>query len=211
REICITINPSGKGLSLLAYQPQLVCPYNCGTYSAAGGITSFKFKQAFQLSVALRRNVNRRRNITTLRRNVDSNASILGIIFLPTNIVRIGAGDEDIKQVAFSSDSGSSWCAFYPSANMSLGSKCLYYWAIHYGALDGVYGGKVAFSADADTILWRTDGNGVLVSRNQAAFTAVTSLPSDAAIASDKKNNSIFYGASGSVFYISSNNGATPG
>ncbi|KAL4260404.1 WD40/YVTN repeat-like-containing domain superfamily protein [Pleurotus pulmonarius] len=108
---------------------------------------------------------------------------------LPTNIVRIGAGDEDVKQVAFSSDSGSSW-------------------AIHYGAPDGVHGGKVAFSADADTILWRTDGDGVLVSRNQASFTAVTTLPSDAAIASDKRNNSIFYGASGNTFYISNSNGA---
>lgn len=37
----------------------------------------------------------------------------------------------------------------------------------------------------------------------------VPSLPSDAAIASDKKVNSIFYGASSSKFYISTDGGKT--
>jgi hypothetical protein len=46
----------------------------------------------------------------------------------------------------------------------------------------------VAFSADGDTVLWRTSANGVLVSRFTNAFTAVSSLPSDVVIASDKKN-----------------------
>lgn len=40
-------------------------------------------------------------------------------------------------------------------------------------------------------------------------FTSVPSLPSDAVIASDKKNNSIFYGASGSKFYLSTDGGKT--
>ncbi|KAF8649812.1 hypothetical protein AX16_005577 [Volvariella volvacea WC 439] len=109
----------------------------------------------------------------------------------PTNIVRIGTGDSSSgKQVAFSSDSGATWSQ-------------------HYGAPDNVNGGKVAISADADTILWRTSSNGVLVSQNQATFSAVSSLPSNAVIASDKKNNTIFYGASGSTFYLSTNNGRT--
>ncbi|KAJ8516654.1 hypothetical protein ONZ45_g6075 [Pleurotus djamor] len=108
----------------------------------------------------------------------------------PTNLVRIGYNEEeDLKQVAYSSDSGQTWNQ-------------------HYGA-PAAGGGKVAYSADADTILWRTDGNGVLVSRHQATFSAVPSLPSDAAIASDKKDNTIFYGASGNTFYISTNYGAT--
>ncbi|KZV99052.1 CEL6 protein [Exidia glandulosa HHB12029] len=109
----------------------------------------------------------------------------------PTNIVRIGnnAG-ADTKQVALSTDSGVTWQQ-------------------DYGAADGVTGGKVAFSADGDTVLWCTGSNGVMVSRYTNAFTAVSSLPSDAAIASDKRNNSIFYAASGSKFYISTNNGVS--
>lgn len=59
-----------------------------------------------------------------------------------------------------------------------------------------------------DTVLWRTaSGNGVMVSQYTSSFTAVSSLPSDAVIASDKKNNSIFYGASSSQFYISTTGG----
>ena len=109
----------------------------------------------------------------------------------PTNIVRIGTGDSSTgKQVAISTDSGTSWSQ-------------------DYGAADNVTGGKVAFSADGDTVLWRTNGNGVMVSQYTNAFTAVSTLPSDAQIASDKLNNSIFYGASGSKFYISTDGGKT--
>ena len=78
-----------------------------------------------------------------------------------------------------------------------------------YGAADGVAGGKIAISADGDTILWKTSGNGTLVSQYTNAFTAVTSLPTSAAIASDKKNNSIFYGADGSTFYVSTDGAKT--
>lgn len=70
-------------------------------------------------------------------------------------------------------------------------------------------GGKVAFSANGDTVLWQTSGNGPLVSQYTNAFTAVTGLPSGAAIASDKLNNSIFYGAAGSSFYLSTDGGKT--
>lgn len=58
-------------------------------------------------------------------------------------------------------------------------------------------------------MLWRTSGNGVQVSQYTDAFVAVSTLPSDAAIASDKKNDTIFYGASGSSFYLSVNGGVT--
>ncbi|KAF8973745.1 hypothetical protein BDZ97DRAFT_1912214 [Flammula alnicola] len=109
----------------------------------------------------------------------------------PTNIVRIGTGDSSTgKQVALSSDSGVTWSQ-------------------DYGAADNVTGGKVALSADGDTVLWRTNGNGVMVSQYTNAFTAVPSLPTGAAIASDKTNNSIFYGASGSSFYLSTDGGKT--
>lgn len=72
-----------------------------------------------------------------------------------------------------------------------------------------VTGGKVALSANGDTVLWRTGANGVMVSQYTNAFTAVPSLPSTAAIASDKLNNSIFYGAAGSSFYLSIDGGKT--
>jgi xyloglucan-specific exo-beta-1,4-glucanase len=109
----------------------------------------------------------------------------------PNNLVRIGTGDSTTgKQVAISSDSGATWNQ-------------------HFGAPDNVNGGKVAISANTDTILWRTSGNGVMVSQFQATFSTVSSLPSDAAIASDKKANGIFYGASGNTFYVSGDNGKT--
>ncbi|KAF9443716.1 carbohydrate-binding module family 1 protein [Macrolepiota fuliginosa MF-IS2] len=108
----------------------------------------------------------------------------------PSNLVRIGTGDNSTKQVAISSDYGVTWNQ-------------------HYGAPDNVNGGKVAISANADTILWRTSGHGVMVSQYQATFSAVSSLPSDAAITSDKKNNAVFYGASTSTFYLSTDIGKT--
>lgn len=106
--------------------------------------------------------------------------------------MRIGNNQDTTsgKQVALSTDSGATWQQ-------------------DYGAADGMTGGKVAFSADGDTVLWRTGNNGVMVSRYTNQFSAVSSLPSDAAIASDKRNNSIFYAASGSKFYISTDNGVT--
>lgn len=39
-------------------------------------------------------------------------------------------------------------------------------------------------------------GTGALISQYTATFSAVSTLPSGAAIASDKRNNSMFYGGS---------------
>jgi xyloglucan-specific exo-beta-1,4-glucanase len=73
---------------------------------------------------------------------------------------------------------------------------------------DYALGGQVAISANGNTVLWSSASNGVLQSSNvNSTFTAVSSLPSGAVIASDKLNNSVFYGASGSVFYTSTNGG----
>ena len=77
-----------------------------------------------------------------------------------------------------------------------------------YGAAANITGTAVAFSADAQTVLWRTT-EGIQVSQYTNAFVAVPSLPSGAAIASDKVNASIFYGASSSSFYISTDGGHT--
>lgn len=110
---------------------------------------------------------------------------------VPTNIVRIGNDDSSTgKQVAISTDSGTTWSQ-------------------DYGAADNVTSGKVAFSANGDTVLWRTSANGVQVSQYTNPFASVPTLPDDAQIASDKVNNSVFYGASGSKFYISKDGGKT--
>ncbi|KAJ9151135.1 Xyloglucanase [Pleurostoma richardsiae] len=105
------------------------------------------------------------------------------------NIVRVG-NTAGTQQVAVSTDGGASW-------------------SIDYGADTTNYGGTVAFSADADTILWSSASGGVLRSQYQSTFAAVSSLSSGAVIASDKRNNSVFYGASGSTFYVSTNTGTS--
>ncbi|KAH6644909.1 family 74 glycoside hydrolase [Truncatella angustata] len=105
------------------------------------------------------------------------------------NVVRVGnvAGTQ---QVAVSTDGGSTW-------------------NINYGADTATYGGTVAYSANADTILWSSSSNGVLRSQYQSTFAAVSSVPSGAVIASDKKNNTYFYAGSSAKFYVSKDTGST--
>ncbi|KAI0129718.1 family 74 glycoside hydrolase [Xylariales sp. AK1849] len=105
------------------------------------------------------------------------------------NVVRVGnvAGTE---QVAISTDGGVTWNT-------------------DYGADNATYGGSVAYSADADTILWSSASNGVLRSQYQSTFAAVSSLPSSAVIASDKQDNTILYAGSSSTFYVSTDTGST--
>ena len=92
---------------------------------------------------------------------------------------------------------------------MALSSNSGATWTPHPGAPNGVAGGKVAISADGTSILWSTGNNRILVSGTTAEFTDVGSLPSGSTIASDKKDASTFYGASGSSFYISRDAGRT--
>lgn len=94
----------------------------------------------------------------------------------PADIVRTGVSTTDI-QISTSTDFGVSWNQYY-------------------GANLYTYPGQVAYSAGADTILLSSTENGTLVSRYTATFSAVPTLPSGAAIASDKRNNSMFYGGS---------------
>ncbi|KAI0175141.1 family 74 glycoside hydrolase [Pestalotiopsis sp. NC0098] len=107
----------------------------------------------------------------------------------PANVVRVGnvAGTQ---QVALSTDGGSTW-------------------NIDYAADTATYGGSVAYSADADTVIWSSTSNGVLRSQYQATFSAVTGLPSGAVIASDKKTNTYFYAGSSATFYVSTDTGTT--
>ncbi|KAJ7169606.1 hypothetical protein C8R46DRAFT_1217285 [Mycena filopes] len=110
----------------------------------------------------------------------------------PLNIVRIGnTGDgTQGKQVAMSNDGGTTWFQ-------------------DFGAADNVSGGKASTTAGGDTVLWRTNGQGVLVSQFTNPFVAVPSLPSVAVIASDKLNNTVFYGAATNSFYLSTDGGKT--
>ena len=80
---------------------------------------------------------------------------------------------------------------------------------LDYGSQGGASGGKIAISADGDTVLWSTSSNGVQVSQYTNAFSTVSSLPAGAAIASDKKINSIFYASSSGKFYLSTDGGKT--
>ncbi|KAF4980342.1 hypothetical protein FZEAL_3623 [Fusarium zealandicum] len=104
-------------------------------------------------------------------------------------IVRIG-NTEGSSQVALSDNGGSSWYT-------------------HNGASTSQSGGSVAYSADADTILWSSGNQGVLRSNNQGNFASVSGLPSGSIIASDRRDNKYFYAASGSKFYVSSNTGSS--
>lgn len=49
----------------------------------------------------------------------------------------------------------------------------------------------------------------MLVSQYTSSFTTVQGLASGSIIASDKKNDSIFYGATGSTFYLSTDGAKT--
>ncbi|KAI1145466.1 carbohydrate-binding module family 1 protein [Nemania diffusa] len=105
------------------------------------------------------------------------------------NVVRVG-NTAGTQQVAMSGDGGASWEAYS-------------------GADTTTAGGAVALSASGDTIVWSTSTNGVKRSQYSSAFSAVSSLPAGAVIASDKQNNTVFYGGSASTFYASKDAGAT--
>lgn len=103
------------------------------------------------------------------------------------NIVRIGTSSGS-QQVAVSSDGGTSW-------------------NVYSGADSSMSGGTVAYSANADTVVWSTATNGVQHSQDQGAFASVSSLPPGAVIGSDKQNNTVFYGGSAADFYVSTDTG----
>ncbi|KAK2040079.1 fungal cellulose binding domain-containing protein [Colletotrichum somersetense] len=105
------------------------------------------------------------------------------------NVVRVG-NTVGTPQLAVSSDGGATWNVS-PAAGTAQ------------------YGGTVAYSADADVILWSTATVGVQRSASAGSLAVVSSIPSGALIASDKRNNTVFYGASGSRFYRSTDTGAT--
>ncbi|KAL4756940.1 putative endoglucanase [Aspergillus foveolatus] len=108
----------------------------------------------------------------------------------PATIVRSGSTDADDPTVALSNDFGRTWSANYAASSVT-------------GP------GPVAISADGDTVLLMSSTQGALRSQYQSTFAAVTSLPSGAVIASDKANNTVFYGGSSGSFYVSTDTGTS--
>ncbi|KAF7560154.1 hypothetical protein G7046_g3990 [Stylonectria norvegica] len=102
-----------------------------------------------------------------------------------SNVVRVG-NEQGSQMVAVSTDGGVTW-------------------NINYATDTTKYGGDVAYSADADTILWSTASQGVVRSENQGTFASVSDLPANAIIAADKRDNGYFYAASAATLYVSSN------
>ncbi|XXG95361.1 hypothetical protein Hte_001623 [Hypoxylon texense] len=94
------------------------------------------------------------------------------------------------QQVAVSSDGGESWNT-YPGADSSMD------------------GGMVAYSADAETVLWSTSTSGVQRSQYPTTFSSASSLPSGSVIAADKKNSAVFYAGSAASFYVSTDMGTS--
>lgn len=107
------------------------------------------------------------------------------------HVVRVGnSSDGSQSQIVTSSDGGATWKS-------------------HLGTDNSTYGGNVAYSADGDTILWSSWNREVYLSRNGSDFTIVSSLAAGAVIAADKRNGTVFYGASNGAFFVSTDTGAT--
>jgi xyloglucan-specific exo-beta-1,4-glucanase len=91
----------------------------------------------------------------------------------PTNVVRVGGVSGDTNpQIALSTDGGNTWFADYAAPAPSQSAS--------------MYGGTIAMSANADTLLWSTPSLGVMRSSQQSSFTTVTALPPLSIVASDK-------------------------
>jgi xyloglucan-specific exo-beta-1,4-glucanase len=84
-------------------------------------------------------------------------------------------------------------------------------WSQNYAASTSPAGGRVALSASATTIVWSTGNGGVVVSKNSASFSSVTGLSSGAFVASDKRNDTVFYGSNGGSVLVSTNGGTSFG
>lgn len=105
--------------------------------------------------------------------------------------------------MAITSDFGDSWSEYSGAPDDEGGEQ--HFRLLISQLLKSFSGDLIAISADGDTLLWRSSSTStVSVSQNSATFAAVDGLPTGSIFASDKTNNSIFYAASGSSFYLSS-------
>lgn len=104
------------------------------------------------------------------------------------NVVRVGNVGGS-PQLALSSDGGKTWELSEAAGNEA-------------------YGGRVAMSADGETIVWSTESSGVLRSAGGATFTAVDGVSQGAVVASDKQEAATFYAGSDSLL-VSTDGGET--
>ncbi|KAH8114431.1 Oligoxyloglucan reducing end-specific cellobiohydrolase [Phellopilus nigrolimitatus] len=114
----------------------------------------------------------------------------------PSHIVRVsGISGSSSVSVATSTDGGITWSPYAGAPSTS----------------ENIYSGKIAMSADGDTLVWAqaTGFSDVMVSKNGSSFSAAAGLPSGAIVASDRLNNTVFYAASGAEFFISIDGGST--
>ncbi|KAH8596192.1 glycoside hydrolase family 74 protein [Bisporella sp. PMI_857] len=109
---------------------------------------------------------------------------------VPHNLVRVGSsGSDGYSQLSRSYDGGENWSPVTVASNAT-------------------YGGKVAISADASSILWCTENEGTyaFIEGDQQV---VSSVSSGTKIAADKIDGAYMYAAGGSAFYVSSDAGKT--
>ncbi|KAF3929672.1 hypothetical protein AA313_de0202779 [Arthrobotrys entomopaga] len=104
----------------------------------------------------------------------------------PLQMFRVGS---DAQQLANSGDGGVTWNLIY-AANQGTA-------------------GTIALSADGDIVLWSPSSGSIIRSQYTNAFTTISSLPAGAAIASDKRNETVFYGGSTNSFYLSTDGALT--
>ncbi|EED24641.1 endoglucanase, putative [Talaromyces stipitatus ATCC 10500] len=107
----------------------------------------------------------------------------------PSIIVRSGSSST-LPTVSISRDFGLTWSADYAASNNTVP-------------------GSVALSADGDTVLLSPTTGSPLVSKYSSTFSAVSGLPAGAVIASDKSNNTVFYGGYSGSLYLSTNGGVS--
>lgn len=177
----VSIQSLADGIEEFAVQDLASPPGGSELLAAVGDDSGFTFKDAASLKVSP--NTPWMNPIWTTSSSVDYAGTSV------KNIIRIG-NSAGSQQAAVSSDGGVTW-SNYSGADTTLS------------------GGTVAYSAEGDTVLWATASNGVQLSKNQGTFSAASSLPSSAVIASDKQNNTVFYGGSAATFYVSTDSGAS--
>lgn len=107
----------------------------------------------------------------------------------PSYIVRAGSSTT-LPTVSLSTDFGLTWSADYAASSSTVP-------------------GSVALSADGDTVLLMPTTGSPVISQYTSSFSTVSGLPPLAVIASDKSNNTVFYGGYAGSIYTSTNGGVS--
>ncbi|KAK8078795.1 carbohydrate-binding module family 1 protein [Apiospora phragmitis] len=179
----LTISSLADGIEETSVQDVASVPGGTELLAATGDVGGFTFADAAALGTAPK--VNWMNPQWTTNVGVDYAGAAV------KSVVRIG-NSAGTKQIALSSDGGATWRE-------------------HPGADTSANGGTVALGADGKVVVWSAASGSVLRSQDEGAFSKVASLSSGAIVASDKQNGSVFYGGSGSSFYVSKDAGSSFG